>query len=197
MPNKNATAPQLILASGSPRRCEILDQLGIRYRVIPAALIETPEKNESPEDYVRRIAAEKSLKVQMDTPSQLPVLAADTEVVLDGEIFGKPQNRAHGLAMLASLSGREHKVLTAISFRHQNYHWQALSTNLIRFREINPTEIEAYWLTGEPHDKAGAYAIQGKGSLFIEQLCGSYSGVMGLPVLETSRLLSKANIFPL
>ena len=197
MPNKNATAPQLILASGSPRRCEILDQLGIRYRVIPAALIETPEKNESPEDYVRRIAAEKSLKVQMDTPSQLPVLAADTEVVLDGQIFGKPQNRAHGLAMLASLSGREHKVLTAISFRHQNYHWQALSTNLIRFREINPTEIEAYWLTGEPHDKAGAYAIQGKGSLFIEQLCGSYSGVMGLPVLETSRLLSKANIFPL
>ena len=197
MPNKNATAPQLILASGSPRRCEILDQLGIRYRVIPAALIETPEKNESPEDYVRRIAAEKSLKVQMDTPSQLPVLAADTEVVLDGEIFGKPQNRAHGLAMLASLSGREHKVLTAISFRHQNYHWQALSTNLIRFREINPTEIEAYWLTGEPHDKAGAYAIQGKGSLFIEQLCGSYSGVMGLPVLETSRLLSNANIFPL
>ena len=197
MPNKNATAPQLILASGSPRRCEILDQLGIRYRVIPAALIETPEKNESPEDYVRRIAAEKSLKVQMDTPSQLPVLAADTEVVLDGEIFGKPQNRAHGLAMLASLSGREHKVLNAISFRHQNYHWQALSTNLIRFREINPTEIEAYWLTGEPHDKAGAYAIQGKGSLFIEQLCGSYSGVMGLPVLETSRLLSKANIFPL
>ena len=197
MPKKNATAPQLILASGSPRRCEILDQLGIRYRVIPAALIETPEKNESPEDYVRRIAAEKSLKVQMDTPSQLPVLAADTEVVLDGQIFGKPQNRAHGLAMLASLSGREHKVLTAISFRHQNYHWQALSTNLIRFREINPTEIEAYWLTGEPHDKAGAYAIQGKGSLFIEQLCGSYSGVMGLPVLETSRLLSNANIFPL
>jgi len=197
MPNINATAPQLILASGSPRRCEILDQLGIRYRVIPAALIEAPEKNESPEAYVRRIAAEKSLKVRMDTPSQLPVLAADTEVVLDGKIFGKPQNREHGLAMLASLSGREHKVLTAISFRHQNYHWQALSTNLIRFREINPTEIEAYWLTGEPHDKAGAYAIQGKGSLFIEQLCGSYSGVMGLPVLETSRLLSKANIFPL
>jgi septum formation protein len=160
-------------------------------------LIEAPEKNESPEAYVRRIAAEKSLKVRMDTPSQLPVLAADTEVVLDGKIFGKPQNREHGLAMLASLSGREHKVLTAISFRHQNYHWQALSTNLIRFREINPTEIEAYWLTGEPHDKAGAYAIQGKGSLFIEQLCGSYSGVMGLPVLETSRLLSKANIFPL
>jgi len=197
MPNINATAPQLILASGSPRRCEILDQLGIRYRVIPAALIEAPEKNESPEAYVRRIAAEKSLKVRMDTPSQLPVLGADTEVVLDGKIFGKPQNREHGLAMLASLSGREHKVLTAISFRHQNYHWQALSTNLIRFREINPTEIEAYWLTGEPHDKAGAYAIQGKGSLFIEQLCGSYSGVMGLPVLETSRLLSKANIFPL
>jgi septum formation protein len=124
----------------------------------------------------------------------LPVLGADTEVVLNGEVFGKPRDAAHAAAMLGRLSGREHRVLSAVSLRHGHRHWQALSASMVKFRPISAAEIAAYWLTGEPQGKAGAYAVQGLGAIFIEHLSGSFSGVMGLPLYETALLLQQAGI---
>lgn len=192
------TLPCLILASASPRRRELLDQLGIAHRVIPADIPEQPAPDESPEAYVQRIAAEKSLAVWQAETQGLPVLAADTEVVLDGEILGKPRDFEHARWMLSQLSGREHRVLSAVSLRLGAQHWETLSTSTVTFRAISPAEIEAYWATGEPCDKAGAYAVQGRGAVFIRHLAGSYSGVMGLPLYETAALLAKIGlgIFP-
>ena len=184
-----SSLPQLILASASPRRRELLDQLGVRYEMMPADLHEHPEPGEMPEDYVRRVAAEKSEAVRDRAGNRLPVLAADTEVVLDGAILGKPRDFDHALEMLGRLSGREHRVLTAVSLRTGPRHLQALSTNIVAFREISREETAAYWATGEPRGKAGAYGIQGKGAIFIRHLSGSYSGVMGLPLFETAELL--------
>ncbi len=189
--------PHLILASASPRRRELLDQLGLRYRVQPAHIAEHPRPGELPETYVQRIAAEKSLAAQGLSDDTLPVLAADTEVVLDGEIFGKPADRAQAAGMLARLSGREHWVLSAVSLRHGAHHWEALSISHLQFRDLTPAEIDLYWATGEPCDKAGAYAIQGLGALFVERLSGSYSGVMGLPLRETAGLLAHVGLDPL
>jgi septum formation protein len=190
-------AYQLILASASPRRRELLDQLGIIYAVRPTHIPECPQPGESADDYVLRIAGEKSLAAQRDGGDPLPVLAADTEVVLDGEIFGKPDDPGHAARMLARLSGREHQVLSAVSLRAGGQHWTALSRNEVNFRALAPAEIAAYWATGEPRDKAGAYAIQGLGALFITRLIGSYSGVMGLPLQETGELLAKIGLHPL
>ncbi|NDE35375.1 MAG: septum formation protein Maf, partial [Gammaproteobacteria bacterium] len=131
------------------------------------------------------------------TRTSLPVLGADTEVVLDGEIFGKPEDEDHAHSMLKKLSGREHFVLSAVSLRHGDQHWALLSVSQVLFRPLEDHEIQAYWRTGEPIGKAGAYAIQGLGSLFIERLAGSFSGVMGLPLRETSALLKEVGINPL
>lgn len=190
-------SPQLILASASPRRRELLDQLGITYLVRPSHIPECPQPQESAENYVQRIAAEKSLAAQRDGGNPLPVLAADTEVVLDGEIFGKPGDLQHAARMLSRLSGREHQVLSAVSLRVGDRHWTALSRSEVCFRSLSPDDIAAYWATGEPRDKAGAYAIQGLGALFITRLTGSYSGVMGLPLQETGELLAGIGIHPL
>jgi septum formation protein len=184
----------LILASASPRRRELLDQLGIRYEVLPADIHEVPEPGETPEAYVRRVAADKSLEVQRLSGNRQPVLAADTEVVLDGEILGKPRDFEHAREMLARLSGREHRVLSAVSLRLGENHWEALSLSTVAFRDILPSEIEAYWATGEPQGKAGAYAIQGRGAVFVRHLAGSYSGVMGLPLFETAELLQRVGL---
>jgi septum formation protein len=146
---------------------------------------------------VQRVAAEKSQAVQSLDENQLPVLAADTEVVLDGRIFGKPVNQAHAAEMLGRLSGREHTVYSAVSLRQADNHWTALSLSTVRFRIITADEMAAYWLTGEPCDKAGAYAIQGLGAVFVERLVGSFSGVMGLPLHETAELLGRINLAPL
>jgi septum formation protein len=189
--------PRLILASASPRRRELLDQLGVAYTIRPSNIPESPGPDEAPEDYVRRIAAEKSLASQREGDGQLPVLAADTEVVLDGEIFGKPSGQADAARMLSRLSGCEHQVLSAVSLRAGDRHWTALSRSEVRFCPLSPDDIAAYWATGEPCDKAGAYAIQGFGALFISRLTGSYSGVMGLPLQETGELLAKIGIHPL
>lgn len=180
----------LILASASPRRRELLDQLGVRHRVLPVDIQETPAPGELPETYVRRVAAEKSLEGQRRSGGGLPVLAADTEVVVDGEILGKPKDFEQAARMLARLSGRAHSVLSAVSLRLENQHLEALSVSTVTFRVISAEEIRAYWATGEPRDKAGAYAIQGKGAIFVRQLSGSYSGVMGLPLFETWTLLN-------
>ena len=186
--------PQLLLASTSPRRRELLTQIGVGFETLAVDVDETPLQNESADAYVLRVAAEKSLQGQSFCRTGLPVLGADTEVVLDGQILGKPRDYSHACEILQSLSGREHEVLSGISLRLEDRHWQALSRSKVRFRTLEAWEIAAYWQTQEPCDKAGAYAIQGLGAIFITQLTGSFSGVMGLPIHETAELLKKAGV---
>ena len=187
---------QLILASASPRRQELLAQIGVRYRVEAVDIDETPKSNELPVDYVVRIAAEKSaMCIYNDMHITLPVLSADTSVVIDGNILGKPENEAHADSMLRQLSAKTHKVYTAISLRSTDgQHHQILSETEVKFRSISTKEIQAYWQTGEPQGKAGGYAIQGLASIFVESINGSFSGVVGLPLFETAQLLSKQGI---
>jgi septum formation protein len=188
------SSPQLILASSSPRRRQLLEQLAVRYEMALVSVDETPGAGESAESYVQRVAAEKSRSGWRITGGRLPVLAADTEVVLDGEVLGKPRNFQHAEVMLKRLSGRSHRVLSAVSLRRGDEHWEALSVSSIWFRDLTQQEINAYLASGEPHDKAGSYAIQGRGALFVCRLEGSFSGVMGLPLFETARLLTRVGI---
>jgi septum formation protein len=184
---------QIILASASPRRKELLDQINVAYRVHPVDLDETPLSNEAPLDYVQRLAAEKSAACVAQLGSGLPVLAADTAVVLDGLIMGKPKDRDDAFAMLRQLSGKMHRVYSAISLRGKE-HGQAVSITEVTFRPLTEREIEAYWQSGEPVGKAGSYAIQGMGGVFVASINGSFSGVVGLPLFETSELLSRQGI---
>lgn len=187
----------IYLASASPRRAELLRQIGIRFTTLVADLDETPLAHELPRDYVRRIASEKARYAGLHlAPAGAVVLAADTAVVLDQDIFGKPRDRRDALAMLERLSGREHCVLTAIAMHVRDQVRVALSESLVEFRVITASEAEAYWDTGEPADKAGAYAIQGLGAIFVKHLRGSYSGVMGLPLFETAGLLGQVGVNP-
>lgn len=187
------TPPQIILASASPRRSELLTQIGVRHHIVPVDIDETPWPGEAPAAYVTRVAAEKSAACQAMLNQDLPVLSADTSVVCDGCILGKPENNQHALAMLSRLSGRSHQVYSAVSLRG-DLHGQALSISQVTFRELSLEEIMAYWRTGEPSDKAGAYAIQGIGGIFIKTITGSFSGVMGLPLFETAQLLAQQDI---
>ena len=186
-------SPVICLASMSPRRRELLAQIGVPHTVLAAHVDESLLPDESPADYVERLARLKATAVR-DRGETLPVLAADTTVVLDGVVYGKPVDRAHGLAMLARLAGKTHEVLTAVALATQR--GVALRVNLssVRFRNIDGAEIEHYWETGEPRDKAGGYAIQGYGAVFVAALSGSYSAVMGLPLLETAELLREAGL---
>ncbi|MGZ8189849.1 MAG: Maf family protein [Methylococcaceae bacterium] len=184
---------QIILASASPRRKELLDQIQVNYVVYPVDLDETPLTDEMPLAYVQRIAAEKSAACAAQLNTELPVLAADTAVVLDKLIMGKPKNQQDALAMLKLLSGKTHQVYTAISLRGRE-HSQAVSITEVTFRELSEREILAYWQSGEPFDKAGSYAIQGKGGLFVASIKGSFSGVVGLPLFETAQLLLQQGI---
>ncbi len=184
---------QIILASASPRRRELLDQIKVSYHVHAVDLDETPLPNEPPLAYVQRVAAEKSALCVAELKPNLPVLAADTSVILGDIIMGKPKNQADALAMLTQLSGRTHQVVSALSLRGRE-HFQALSITEVTFRSLSETEILDYWLTGEPMDKAGSYAIQGLGGLFVQSIVGSFSGVVGLPLFETAQLLSKQGI---
>jgi septum formation protein len=186
--------PRLILASASPRRRDLLAQMGIGFEALAVEADENPRLGETPKQYVSRVAAEKSRLGQQSCQSPLPVLGADTEVVVDGHVLGKPRDAAHARQMLRRLSGREHVVLSAVSLRLGDRHWQALSVSQVAFRSISDAEIAAYWATGEPVGKAGAYAIQGLGAVFVERLDGSFSGVMGLPLFETANLLREAGI---
>jgi septum formation protein len=184
---------QIILASASPRRKELLNQIRVTYAVSPVDLDETPKPNEAPLSYVQRLAAEKSAACVAQIGSDTPVLAADTTVVLDNRIMGKPKDQDDALSMLARLSGRTHQVYTAISLRgHQ--HDQAVSITQVTFRDLTPSEMLAYWASGEPVDKAGSYAIQGLGGIFVKSITGSFSGVVGLPLFETADLLAKQGI---
>lgn len=186
--------PQIILASASPRRRELLDQIGIRYRVQVADVDETPFSEEPPLAYVERIAAAKSAWVQSRNNTDLPVLAADTTVVCNGKILGKPLDEADAVSMLQQLSGSTHQVYTAVSLRASAEHWQAVSVTDVTFRTLTLVEMLAYWKTGEPVDKAGSYAIQGLASVFVVAIQGSFSGVVGLPIFETASLLERVGI---
>lgn len=182
----------LYLASRSPRRRELLDQIGVSYELLKIEVNEGIKAAEEAEQYVLRLAQTKAtsgLKL-LQSDELKPVLAADTIVVCDGKIMGKPAGREEAMAMLSLLSGRSHCVMTAVSLVNQLRSEQILSNTTVTFRKLTTAEIQAYWNTGEPKDKAGAYAIQGMASMFIESLEGSYSAVVGLPVYETSRLLA-------
>ena len=186
-------SPVLCLASVSPRRSELLTQIGVPHVVTGAHIDESVHAGERPHDYVQRMARTKALAV-WEQDRSLPVLAADTTVVLDGVVFGKPGDRADALRMLGLLSGRTHEVHTAVALASAEGLSIRMSVSSVRFRVLTAEEISAYWETGEPKDKAGAYAVQGLAAVFIESLSGSYSGVMGLPLFETSELLRAANV---
>jgi septum formation protein len=186
----------IYLASGSPRRRELLQQIGVSFRVIGADLDETALPGESPLAYVSRLARAKA-EAGWERSRDLgggPVLAADTAVVLDGRILGKPADMNDAITMLLQLSGRAHEVLTAVALRSTAGIDLKVSRSTVTFRCIDRGEARAYWETGEPSDKAGAYAIQGYAAVFISDLKGSYSGVMGLPLFETAALLQAAGL---
>jgi len=186
-------APLLCLASMSPRRRELLWQIGVPHVVSAAHIDEAVRSAEGAADYVVRMARAKALAVH-GRGGQLPVLAADTTVVVDGLICGKPSDEAEAVAMLQRLSGRSHQVLTAVALATDDGVAFRLSASEVRFRRLSREECAAYWRTGEPRDKAGGYAVQGRGAVFIEHLSGSYSGVMGLPLFETAQLLDAAGV---
>jgi septum formation protein len=180
----------VVLASASPRRSELLQQLGVPHEVLAVDVDESPLPAETARQLVTRLALAKAQEGYRRAGAVQPALGSDTVVVVDQVVFGKPLDRADGLRMLAALSGRGHQVLTAVALVHGAGHaMQALSHTGVTMRAITAAEAAAYWETGEPLGKAGGYAIQGRGALFIEHISGSYSGVMGLPLYETAQLL--------
>jgi septum formation protein len=186
----------IYLASESPRRRELLLQIGVSFRLVGARVDEAVLPGESPSAYVARLAAAKADAgwQSCGDVQSAPVLAADTAVILDGRILGKPADRRDAEDMLGKLSGRTHEVLTAIALRTAAGRSSRISRSEVTFRAIAADEARAYWDTGEPRDKAGAYAIQGRAAVFVADLRGSFSGVMGLPLFETAELLSGAGI---
>lgn len=198
MPN-----PRFYLASRSPRRRELLNQAGYAYAELPAGAAdvdETPQAGEAPAAYVTRLARAKAeagwRAVSAGKLAALPVLAADTTVVVDGAIVGKPDDAAQAGAMLRRLCGRSHQVLTAVALAGGASVATRLSSSTVEFRDLLMAEIERYVASGEPLDKAGAYAIQGRAAIFVRTISGSYSGIMGLPLFETAELLGSLGITP-
>lgn len=185
--------PQVYLASSSPRRQELLRQIGIRFQVLPVTVDEQQHTNESIKDYLFRLALAKANAGLMLSSYQdnIPVIGADTIVVLDQEVLGKPADTNHAKYMLQKLSGRTHQVMTAVAICTSLNKEIVCSESQVTFRDINEVEIDAYIATEEPLDKAGAYAIQGIGAIFIAYLQGSFSGVMGLPLYEVAVTLQK------
>jgi len=183
--------PLIYLASASPRRSQLLLQIDIPHEVRPVEVDESPVAGEAPTQYVLRLASRKarSLWDRLPASQRLPVLAADTTVALEGEILGKPADLAEARAMLMRLAGRTHEVHTALAVLHAGGEAVRVSTSLVTFRDLSSAEIDWYWQTGEPADKAGGYAVQGRAAVFISHIAGSYSGVMGLPLFETWELL--------
>ncbi len=184
----------LILASASPRRAELLVQIGVRFMQLPADIDETVHSAESPDDYVSRMAVEKVQAGYGLQTGNLPVLGADTAVVCGGQIFGKPTDQDDAAYMLDQLSGATHEVLTAVAINQGDKMALRLSKTAVTFRTISASESLSYWQTGEPLGKAGGYAIQGMGAIFVTNIEGSYSGVVGLPIAQTEELLSLFNI---
>jgi septum formation protein len=191
------TTPDLVLASASPRRRELLERIGLSLRVAPVDLDETPRAGESARPYAQRLAAEKCTaaaeRAGIDDP---PLLAADTVVVLEGAIFGKPADAAEAAAMLGRLSGRRHEVITAYHIRHRGTAVERAVTTAVTFRLLSPAEIEAYVASGEWRGKAGGYAVQGIAALFTTELRGSLTNVIGLPLAEVVADLRATGALP-
>jgi len=179
----------IYLASGSPRRRELLTLLDVPFDVLIAPIIEQRRPGEAAMDYVCRLACEKALAGVAIAPLALPVLGADTIVVLNGEILEKPHDTAHAAEMLAALSGQRHQVMTAIAIADSQHHLCRSVVTEVTFRRLSEQEIHRYIASGEPMDKAGAYGIQGLGGVFVRAINGSYHGVVGLPLVETTELL--------
>ena len=177
---------RLILASASPRRAELLRAAGYEFETVVAAVDERVRDGETPAEYVRRLAAEKSAAVQT---ADLIILGADTTVVIDGEILGKPQDDDEAAAMLRRLAGRRHEVLTGVSIRHGTHEVGRVESTAVWFSTLTNEDIAWYVASGEGRDKAGAYAIQGLASRFIPRIEGSYANVVGLPVAAVGELL--------
>jgi nucleoside triphosphate pyrophosphatase len=196
-------ARHIYLASRSSRRRELLKQIGVSFEVLllregpqrAADFDETPLPNELPNDYALRVARAKAeagwARLAQRRLMRFPVLSADTTVALDGSILGKPADRDQAMVLLRRLSGRTHQVHSAVAVKFDNQIEVSLSTTDVQFRDLEEEEIRQYVTSGEPQDKAGAYAIQGRGAVFVRAISGSYSGVMGLPLFETSTLLAK------
>lgn len=186
------------LASSSPRRWDLLRQLGLELLPLKSEIDETPKVNETAKDYCLRMALEKNAEAQKHRIAAdlaaYPILTADTTVSLHGQIFGKPRDADDAAHMLGQLSGQVHQVLTAVCVSVEQQLFYCIQTSDVTFKKLTEPEIRAYIATGETMDKAGAYAVQGLGGLFIENLNGSFTGVMGLPVYETAKLLKKCGV---
>ena len=197
---------KIYLASKSPRRRELLRQVGVEFDILSlrsdpargADVSEDERPGETPLDYVARVAREKGAfawnVLHLRRQPLRPVLSADTTVSIDGQILGKPANADEAAAMLERLSGRTHQVLTAVALHHTDFTEQLTQVSSVRFATLSPATIKAYCATPEPYDKAGAYGVQGLAALFIEHIDGSHSGIMGLPLYETARLLRMAGV---
>ena len=190
----NLTAPDLLLASASPRRSDLLKQMGVNFSVLAVDIDESRCGGESPVDYVSRLAIEKAQAGFSRQNGQLPSLGADTVVVFDGQIFTKPVDQEQARTMLMALSGKQHSVFTAVAINNGTDTTMAVSETRVKFRTISESECLIYWQSGEPEGKAGGYAIQGRGGIFVEKLEGSYSGVVGLPLAETEQLLKMFSV---
>ena len=202
---KKSNSFDIYLASSSPRRSEILKKLKVRFEILKCDFDETNFTNESPEDFVIKNTQQKCLAAhavrQKKKLANKPILTADTIVALDDKIFGKPQNKDHAIAMLLEFSGRKHSVMTCVCFSETDSDSDAevkmmfdLVKTEIKFTNLTANECAKYWETKEPKDKAGAYGIQGYGALFVESLEGSYSNVVGLPIVETCKIFQEKNI---
>ncbi len=186
----------ICLASASPRRRQLLEQIGVAFEVSPADIDESPLADESPDQFVRRLAEAKAARAldTMTVGDRAIVLAADTIVVVDDEVYGKPEDDRHAASMLCQLSGRSHEVLTAVAMARDDVRACEVSRSRVTFGSLSSDQIDAYVATGEPRDKAGAYAVQGRAAIFIERIEGSFSGVMGLPLFETAGLLRNVGV---
>lgn len=182
------------LASSSPRRHEILTAMGLRFTAAGVDIDEIRYEGEPVADMVVRLAIAKAAAARENRDQSLPIIGADTAVVIGDQVLGKPGSQDEAVQMLASLSGRSHTVLTGVALDYAGVVRTATSLTQVRFREISPDEAQSYWQSGEPLDKAGAYAVQGIAGIFVEELSGSYSGVVGLPVFETAALLADAGL---
>ncbi|MEE3278232.1 MAG: nucleoside triphosphate pyrophosphatase [Pseudomonadota bacterium] len=181
---------QFVLASRSPRRADLLRNVGFKFLIEPAGIDESITLGEGPRNYVRRMARSKATHIRSD----LAVLGADTVVNVDGEVLGKPADRDQAISFLDTLSGREHEVVTAVAISLRDRIEVVDVVTKVRFRDLKPGEAARYWDTGEPVDKAGGYGLQGVGAVFVDVVTGSYSAVIGLPLVETERLLSSFGV---
>ena len=185
---------KLVLASSSPRRADLLLQLGLSFSIVKPHVNEILNPLESATDFIERIAREKNSEIRNKLDDDQVILSADTVVLCEGKVLGKPKSKEDGLGMLKILSGRTHKVLTGVVLTKKSHEKFFLVETKVKFRGLSDDEIEAYWMTGEPKDKAGSYGIQGKGAVFVSAIEGSYSNVVGLPLMETADGLKQLGI---